>query len=230
MNARPLPCPPATRRFALALLLLLAGAGPAGAEIFTVDTTADPVGGGAGTLRQAVLDANASADTENTIVFELPDDSTITLMTPLDDITQTLMIDGTTATNLTIEGDGVDQIFRVAAGTTSVQDTSLEMGPLEVAARPGRFIVAPTSAQRPRERFVQRWSQREHSESRSVPSCITSSETICVAPQTGQPTGASACRVGGVRLPGASGDFAHPLGSSIGSGAEANIFSTRSRS
>ncbi|MBW2282210.1 MAG: autotransporter-associated beta strand repeat-containing protein, partial [Deltaproteobacteria bacterium] len=103
---------------------------PVSAADFEVTDTGDS---GAGTLRQAVLDANASEDAENTIVFDVPDSSTISLLTSLADISTTLTIDGTTAVDLTISGNGADQIFRVAQTATSVVDVGLTNGPLEMA-------------------------------------------------------------------------------------------------
>ena len=66
---------------AMALVLLALLASPIRAEDFTVDTNAD---GGAGSLRQAVVDANAATDPSNQILFSgLSDPTTITLQTPL---------------------------------------------------------------------------------------------------------------------------------------------------
>jgi len=78
----------------LRLALLLLAAGPLGAATFTVTTTADS---GAGSLRQAITDANSSAG-PHTIQFAIPGSGvhTISLLTPLPAITQTTTIDGYT--------------------------------------------------------------------------------------------------------------------------------------
>ncbi|HET7698804.1 MAG TPA: lectin-like protein [Vicinamibacterales bacterium] len=62
---------------------------------FTVTSTADA---GAGTLRQALLDANANGASKDAIVFDIPDAGPhiISLSTPLPFITQPVGIDGTT--------------------------------------------------------------------------------------------------------------------------------------
>jgi len=68
----------------------------AAAATFTVTTIADS---GAGSLRQAILDANTNAGTD-TIVFDIPGSGihTITPLTALPAITQSLTIDGYTQT------------------------------------------------------------------------------------------------------------------------------------
>jgi hypothetical protein len=93
---------------------------------YTVGNTNDS---GPGSLRQALLDANAHAATD-TIVFDIPGPAphVITLVTPLPGIDDAVVIDGTPAgtcsTDLapTIEIDGVNTfehgLFVTAAGTT----------------------------------------------------------------------------------------------------------------
>src|SRR5690242_6560064 len=75
----------------LALLGWLASATLAAAT-FTVTNTNDS---GAGSLRQAILDANATAGAD-TIVFDIPGPGvhTITPATPFDQITEAVTIDG----------------------------------------------------------------------------------------------------------------------------------------
>ena len=85
------------------LTLVVALAGAADAATFTVDNTDDA---GAGSLRQAILDANASADADDSIVFMLPASSTITLVTDLPDVTGALTIDASGAPDLTVDGAG----------------------------------------------------------------------------------------------------------------------------
>ena len=80
-------------RFARLALLVLAAA-PLGASTFTVTTTADS---GAGSLRQAILDANSSGG-PHTIQFAIAGAGvhTITPGTPLPVITSSTTIDGYT--------------------------------------------------------------------------------------------------------------------------------------
>ncbi len=80
-------------RLPLALVLLISAL-PAGAATYTVSNTADS---GAGSLRQAILDANANPGAD-TIAFDIPGSGihTITPLTALPAITQSLTIDGYT--------------------------------------------------------------------------------------------------------------------------------------
>jgi hypothetical protein len=75
-------------------LLVLLPARPATAAIYTVTTTADS---GAGSLRQAILDANLTVDADQ-IHFAIPGSGvqTIALLTQLPPVTSTLTIDGFT--------------------------------------------------------------------------------------------------------------------------------------
>ncbi|MBO9664195.1 right-handed parallel beta-helix repeat-containing protein [Dokdonella sp.] len=86
------------------LLLLLCGVGaPALADTFTVTTTADS---GPGSLRQAMLDAAASAQ-ESTIAFASSADGVITLASPLPPLTAgggDLTVTGNGAANTVIDG------------------------------------------------------------------------------------------------------------------------------
>ncbi len=127
-----------TRLLSLAAVLALCPVpvGTARAASFQVTNTGNS---GPGSLRQAVLDANASADVSNDIVFRLagpgpapsPGPDTITLLTPLPDITRTLRINGATADNLILEGDGMD-LFAVTVGVTSVVDLLLSNGDIGI--------------------------------------------------------------------------------------------------
>lgn len=85
---------PATMIRAFRLAVLLIAAMPLSAATFTVTNTADS---GAGSLRQAILDANGSAG-PHTIQFAIPGSGvhTIAPATPLPTITQTTTIDGFT--------------------------------------------------------------------------------------------------------------------------------------
>lgn len=105
----------------LASALLAAGLGfaaiPAHAATFTVSTTADA---GPGSLRQALLDANASAGAD-TVVFNLPASSVITLSTGEIDITETVTITGPGASNLTITTNRSSRVFAMTgAGTVGI--------------------------------------------------------------------------------------------------------------
>ena len=89
---------PGPGRRACALIVALAALGgvvrPARATTFTVTTNADD---GAGSLRQAIVDANADA-VADTIAFAIPTGGVprITLLSPLPTIAQPLTVDGTT--------------------------------------------------------------------------------------------------------------------------------------
>lgn len=115
---------------ALASLLCLLGGESVRAATFEVSTTAD---NGAGSLRDAITMANATAGADTIAFTTLGADMTITVgVTPLPAISEDLVIDGTTATNLSLVGNGVDEIFQVASGTTSVQEVRLDTGDLEI--------------------------------------------------------------------------------------------------
>ncbi|MFZ0545011.1 MAG: choice-of-anchor Q domain-containing protein [Candidatus Promineifilaceae bacterium] len=88
---------------------------------YIVNTTADTDDGICdGThcsLREAMNAANIAFGAD-TITFALPPDATITLAgSQLPTITDTLTIDGSTAENLTISGNGFSRIFKVGCGT-----------------------------------------------------------------------------------------------------------------
>jgi hypothetical protein len=99
----------------LAVGAVLAGAGPAAAATFTVINTNDS---GPGSLRQALIDANAAAGADD-IAFTVVPPATISLLTALPQITSPLTITGLGASNLTIRRDGggaAFRIFDIAAG------------------------------------------------------------------------------------------------------------------
>ncbi|MCB9895210.1 MAG: right-handed parallel beta-helix repeat-containing protein [Planctomycetes bacterium] len=90
-------------------LLFLAAAGAAHAQTtFNVTSNADS---GAGSLRDAITQANASTSTADTITFGIT--GTITLTTALPVITDNLTIDGPGRTALTIERDNLAADFRI---------------------------------------------------------------------------------------------------------------------
>jgi parallel beta-helix repeat protein len=94
---------------ALTVGAVLAGAGQASAVTFTVTNTNDA---GAGSLRQAVIDANTAAGADD-IVFTVSPPATISLLTALPQITSPLTITGLGASNLTIQRDGAAPNFRI---------------------------------------------------------------------------------------------------------------------
>ena len=77
----------------LCLLGLLAWAAPARASTLVVTSSDDS---GPGTLRQAIIDANASIGTRDVISFALSDPPTISVDSSLPEITDPIEIDGTT--------------------------------------------------------------------------------------------------------------------------------------
>ena len=103
--------PRASRVLAGFLLCLLLGS-KAGATTFIVSNTADS---GAGSLRQAIIDANNNGGIADTIVFDFS--GTITLSSTLPPITDPagLTIDGTGQT-ITISGNNSVQVMRVNIG------------------------------------------------------------------------------------------------------------------
>jgi parallel beta-helix repeat protein len=83
-------------------LLLAGGAAPAGADTFTVTTVADS---GAGSLRQAILDANNHAGAD-VISFAPNVTGTITLESGLPHIDEDVDIQGPGASVVTVDGNG----------------------------------------------------------------------------------------------------------------------------
>lgn len=118
---------------AFAVFIAIASAQIISAATYTVTTIGDS---GAGSLRQAVLDANATAD-DDTIVFNIPAGScsagvcTITLTTTeiTVDNNGSLTIQGTGANVLTIDGGaGTNRIFYSSAATFTLSGATLTGG------------------------------------------------------------------------------------------------------
>jgi len=109
----------------------LLGGAEARADDFLVTSLADA---GAGSLREAINAANASAAATKNIKFDVDPNSTITLVTDLPEIEDGVTIDGRTVTNLTIDGAGasVSRIFLIGAETTTLRDLNLKSAPLEI--------------------------------------------------------------------------------------------------
>ncbi len=121
------------RRSLLALAVSQAlVAGPGAAAVFTVDSSAD---GGAGTLRQAVLDANANAGADQIVfapgLFPAGGSGSITLGSELA-ITDPLVIDGDQDDDgnpdVTVQGDGSSRVFRIDNTTAGFEGLRISNG------------------------------------------------------------------------------------------------------
>ncbi len=116
------------RVLVLGLMVSLWGVGGVRAATFTVTTTADS---GAGSLRQGLLDADASPDPD-TITFDIPGggEHTITLASPLT-VASDVTIDGTSqpgyaGTNvITISGNDTCRVLDVTTGTVAIQGLTI---------------------------------------------------------------------------------------------------------
>ncbi len=92
------------------------------------------------TLREAAISADlntasgggpreCAAGSENdTITFDLPDDAEITLGGGQIEILSAMTIDGSTAKNLTIEGDGERRVFSMTGGPAQINDLTITKG------------------------------------------------------------------------------------------------------
>jgi hypothetical protein len=91
------------------------------AATFTVTNTGDnggvnpASGAGTGTLRQAIVDANAAAGAD-TINFAAGVTGTVTLLSALPQITESVTISGPGADVLTVSGNSLFQVFNIAGG------------------------------------------------------------------------------------------------------------------
>ena len=103
--------------------------GIAHATTFTVSNTNDS---GTGSLRQAILSANADATATaaapHQINFTVPNGSTITVVSPFLVITNHVSINGLGVANLTISGGGTSRIFWIQNGTIIIQNLTLANG------------------------------------------------------------------------------------------------------
>ena len=108
---------------AAVLMLALFSASPALATTRTVTNTDDS---GAGSLRQAILDAD-TANTGDTIMFSVT--GTITLTSGVLEIQHSLTITGPGASSLAISGNGSSRVFMVDSGATvSISGLTIEDG------------------------------------------------------------------------------------------------------
>jgi CSLREA domain-containing protein len=115
------------------------------AEIITVNTATDTPGGQC-TLRDAIHAANTDLASNgcttpgsgaDTIQFQLPNPSTITLNSPLDQITGDVNIQGPGASQLRVSGSSNYQIFSIAAGTTvSISGLTITAGSIVLTGCP----------------------------------------------------------------------------------------------
>jgi hypothetical protein len=100
---------PICRPLAATVALVLGAT--ADATTFTVLNTND---NGAGSLRQAVIDANTSAGADNIVFDSVLKNSTITLTTGQIDISDELTISGNgNADSVTVDGDNQTRVFIV---------------------------------------------------------------------------------------------------------------------
>ena len=102
-------------------LLSLMVATPAHAADFLVTTNADS---GIGSLRQAVIDANAADAGSHTITFDAGLDPII-LDSMLDPISADVTIVGS---GTTVSGRNAHRVFRISSGTTMITNLSIENG------------------------------------------------------------------------------------------------------
>jgi hypothetical protein len=98
--------------------------GPVWAANFTVSNLNNT---GAGSLRQAILDANAAAGAD-TITFQGGLAGTITLGSALPVINGDLSITGLGAATITVSGNNANRIFFVESGTVSISELTLVNG------------------------------------------------------------------------------------------------------
>jgi len=104
---------------------------------------------GAGSLRQAIIDANALVGADDirfdtTGVFAAP--QIITLTTGELGITQDLSIQGTGASNLTISGNNTSRVFNISGASTTVNIDGLTVANGQVSSEQGAGILVNTGS------------------------------------------------------------------------------------
>ena len=122
-----------TTALAMSMLILFGAAASIRAATFTVTNTADT---GPGSLRQAVLDANAAAGADTVVfdaaVFSTPQTIAVASTIPVQpgaQITGTLTIIGPGAHLLTLNGNNTNRFFTIEAGDTfSLSGMTLAQG------------------------------------------------------------------------------------------------------
>jgi predicted outer membrane repeat protein len=110
---------PGSRAAAAASLLALGFAAPAQAVNFAVTNINDA---GAGSLRQAIIDANGAAGAD-TITFNPGVSGTITLTTGQLSITDSVTITGPGAANLAVSGNNASRVFEINNGSANLDVT-----------------------------------------------------------------------------------------------------------
>jgi predicted outer membrane repeat protein len=108
-----------------ALLASITLSFPASAATYTVTNLNDS---GAGSLRQAILDANATLGVADTIEFDPSVTGTITLTTGEIQITDKLTLNGPGEAVLTISGNQKSRIFNVKTMNTTMSSLTLKDG------------------------------------------------------------------------------------------------------
>src|ERR1019366_5451098 len=105
-----------------AALLTLAAVQDAFGAAYVVTTISDS---GSGSLRQSLLDANALGG--GTITFSAT--GTISLLSPLPDITTNVTIAGPGTNSLTVSGNGANRVFTISSNiTVAIHDLTMASG------------------------------------------------------------------------------------------------------
>ena len=132
------------RRLVVLGVALVCAAGTDAAD-FTASNASDA---GAGSLRQAIEDANSSEETQNRVVFSPPNPGTIQLTAPFPSVTQDLTIEGgaTTPADLRVQGTGAGSVvYEVdASRTLTLTDAPLALGDIVLGA--GSTVAFDTTA------------------------------------------------------------------------------------
>lgn len=106
-------------------------AGPARAETFTVNSTADPGDGTCDasecTLREAVNAANGNGEAD-TITFDLPNNSTITLGGNQLEISSEMVIEGPGEDQLTVSGNDASRVFYIDGANATIEGLTITQG------------------------------------------------------------------------------------------------------
>ncbi|MGL4513147.1 MAG: autotransporter domain-containing protein [Lacipirellulaceae bacterium] len=92
---------------------------------FTVNSTADS---GAGSLRQAILDANGAGGADSIVFSGVAASSTITLASPLPMISEGVTINGAGAAGLTVSGASSHRVFFAQTGAVTIQNLTIADG------------------------------------------------------------------------------------------------------